>query len=497
MAPRMNTRTSILRHSEIVLALRYAAPALAALAFGACHEPNEPNLNGPSVADYSTITTLAQVQNLATGVLRGDRPDQEQAITAGEIMGRDLLNLTPSEDRWETELLGPGIDPSGFLGFFVFDYATVRLANIGLHGVSAAPATLLSAKAKAGTLGYLRTIKALEYLRVVETHDTAGAPINVDTNPLAPTPPSLNCKHDVLLYIGALLDSAAANLAADTANGGVFPFALPPDFAGFDTPAGFLQFNRALAAKADVYLAFRNYAATAAIDATALNAANTSLAQSFMVQDATQLDLGPAHDYSTNSGDATNGLFDGGPTTTTFYANARVRAEADAGDQRIARKLIPLGTSASEAGETSSDVYALYSGPSSPVKIITNKELLLLHAEVNWGLGNYATALAEADSIRRNDGGLTTDTTTAAAPGVLNRILYEKRYSLLFQSADRWIDARLFGKLNGANPPAGIGTERAGSSPGFTGSPLLNMIIPQPERDARGGNLTQACASGP
>jgi hypothetical protein len=51
----------------------YIALALGALAIGGCSLPNDPNLNAPNVSEYSTITNLAQVQALATGVLRGDR----------------------------------------------------------------------------------------------------------------------------------------------------------------------------------------------------------------------------------------------------------------------------------------------------------------------------------------------------------------------------------------------------------------------------------------
>jgi starch-binding outer membrane protein, SusD/RagB family len=95
--------------------------------------------------------------------------------------------------------------------------------------------------------------------------------------------------------------------------------------------------------------------------------------------------------------------------------------------------------------------------------------------------------LAEADFIRRNAGGLLTDTTTASAAGVLNRILYEKRYSLLWQSGDHWIDARLFGKDYGSPPPAGLGTV-------FGKPPQWNFPIPANEQLARSNNLTkEAC----
>jgi hypothetical protein len=467
---------------------RYLALALGALAVGGCNLPNDPNLNAPNVSEYSTITNLAQVQAVATGVLRGDRIVGEQEIYFGEIVGRDAFILTASEFRYETELLGPAIDPGGFIGARMWPYGTIRLANIGAHGVSAsalAPVGPLDAAGKAGTLGYLQTLKALEYLRIVEMRDTAGAAINVDIDPLGPLAP-LSCKHDVLNYIAALLDSGATNLTAAGTSG--FPFVMPAGFAGFDAPASFRTFNRGLAAKVQVYLAFRNYAAGSGADAAALAAAQTALSASFM--DTTKsLDLGPAHTYSTSTGDATNTLFDTDTSGTTYRANPRVRSEADATDDRVARKTA-VSSALTVAGETSNLVFTLYLTPTTPTKILTNKELILLQAEVNWGLGQNIPALALARFIRRTDGSLLADTTTVTnSASVLNRILYEKRYSLLWQSADRFLDARQFGKLNGSNPPAGVGQER-----GY--NPLYNWPLPQNEQNARNGVLTKQCTSG-
>jgi hypothetical protein len=463
---------------------RYLALALGVLVVGGCSLPNDPNLNGPSVTDYSTIANLAQVQTLTTGVLRGDRIVSEQETYFGEIVGRDAFILTASEFRYETELLGPAIDPGGFIGARMWPYGTIRLANIGFHGVSAAPASVLNAADKASTLGYLQTQKALEYLRVVEMRDTAGAAINVDIDPIGPLAP-LSCKHDVLNYIAALLDSGATNLAA---GGSTFPFSLPAGFAGFDAPASYRPFNRGLAAKVQVYLAFRNYAAGSGTDAAALAAAQTALNASFM--DTTRsLDLGPSHTYSTSTGDATNTLFDTDTSGTTYRANPRVRSEADANDDRVARKTA-VSSTVTVAGETSNLVFTLYLTPTTSTKILANKELILLQAEVNWGLGQNIPALALADFIRRTDGKLLTDTTTVTnSASVLNRILYEKRYSLLWQSADRFLDARQFGKLNGSNPPAGVGIER-------TYPPLYNWPLPQNEQNARNGVLTKQCTSG-
>ena len=469
----------------------YMALALGALMFVACNLPNDPNLNNPSASDYSVITDLPHLQALVTGVVRGDRVQNENEIIYGETMGRDAMRLTGSEPRFVTELLGPSsIDASDFLGGALWPYATVRLANIGLHGIAGAPATLLNAQDKPATLGVVQTMKALLELRVIESHDTTGAPIDVDIDPIGPLAP-LRCRNDVLANVAAVLDTAATNLAA---GGTTFPFALPPSFAGFDTPATFLQFNRGLAAKVDVYLAFRGYAPlgpiVGTIDATYLNAAQAALTGSFMVADKTKLDLGPAHSYSSSTGDAQNGLWDQGLAKTAFRANPRVVTDAKAGDLRVGRKIDSSFATIGVAGYSSKYVFTLYPDPTTFTPILTNKELLLLQAEVNWGKGVYATALAEANFIATNDGGLAADT-SLAPDSVLNSILYEKRYSLLWQSGSRWLDARLFGRLNSNPPPAGVGAEQEPAP----GQPYRNFPIPFNEAAARNNDLSkQACA---
>jgi hypothetical protein len=455
------------------------------LALGACKDATRPDLNNPSVTDFSTIKDVSQVKALMIGVLNADRGQVGNWIQYGEAIGRDGYRLTGSEPRTVTELLGSHIDPSDFLGAALWPYAGIRLANIGIGGVTNAPATVLTPEEQQATLGYLRTMKAQMYLRIVESHDTAGAPLNVDI-PATDPPAPLSCANDVKNYIVALLDSAATNLSA---GGSSFPFELPPGFknSDFDTPATFLKYNRALAAKTDIYIGFRNYAASGTIDQSALTAALDALTGSFLVQDAAKLNNGPAHDYSTNSGDATNPLFEN-PTSTNYRASTRVVAEADPGDHRVATKII-TSTPLSQSDITSQFVYVVYSGPTSQIKIITNKELLLMKAEVLWGQGGHDTeALDLSNFIRVNDGQLTAKGTLSHAD-LLDEILKQKRYSLLWESADHWIDSRMFGKLNGSEPPIGVGKER-----GF--DPIQNFPLPFNETSARAGDVSQTCTSG-
>ena len=64
--------------------LRLMALALGALSVAACSDTNRPDLNNPSVSDFSKITTRSQVSAIAVGVISADRTRNEFAIQAGE-----------------------------------------------------------------------------------------------------------------------------------------------------------------------------------------------------------------------------------------------------------------------------------------------------------------------------------------------------------------------------------------------------------------------------
>jgi len=272
-------------------------------------EPEQPERE----RDYSVITDLPHLQALVTGVVRGDRVQNENEIIYGETMGRDGMRLTGSEPRFVTELLGPSsIDPSDFLGgraVAVRDRAARHTSACHVNSPAKRRPACSTPRTKPATRASSRPSRP---------DHAAGHPSrttrpvhrsDVDVDPTGPLA-ALRCKNDVLAYVAALLDSAATNLAA---GGGTFPVVLPPGFAGFDTPAKVPPVHRGLAAKVDVYLAFRGYAplgpVVSTIDATYLNSAQAALTGSFMVADASKLDLGPAHTYSSSTGDAQNGLW--------------------------------------------------------------------------------------------------------------------------------------------------------------------------------------------
>jgi hypothetical protein len=81
------------------------------------------------------------------------------------------------------------------------------------------------------------------------------------------------------------------------------------------------------------------------------------------------------------------------------------------------------------------------------VAIIRNEELILLRAEANLGSSNLAQAVIDINFIRANSGGLPVYTGAVTAPALLDELLYNKRYSLLWEGGHSWIDHRHYGKL--------------------------------------------------
>jgi hypothetical protein len=440
-------------------ALHLSRAAMLAVLVQGCKDTLVPDLNNPSLEGVVTNPTRAQIQTMARGVLDGNRTAQGGYIRDFEILGRDAYNLDAADPRWVTEML-IDLDPGGFGARGWADrYRNIKGANVLIQGVATAGA--LTTTEKNATVGFAETFKALDLLAVAEARDTAGvvADAGASTADLAP----ILCRDAALARISILLDSGKNNLLA---GGTAFPFPMPGGFAGFDTPASFLKFNRGIKARTEIYRA--KTASSHYTDAL------VALGESF-VDTTKSLDLGVYHLYSLASGDQANPLFQD-TATTNFRAHPSVRTDAEAGDLRVASKTA-IGSAKTYQGLTSNIVFTLYDSPTAPIPILRNEELILLRAQANIGLSNLAAASADINTIRVKSGGLAPKVyaTTAAA---LDELLKQKRYSLLWESGSRWIDARLYGKL--ATLPLDLPTFKV----------VPNFPFPQAERLARGGNAT-------
>src|SRR2546423_10129539 len=424
-------------------------PAVALLGVG-CSDPFIPDYNNPQLP--TVIPSKDQLQNQVTGLVAGDREQHAFTILVLETMGRDAYRIDGADPRYIQMPLGQ-FSPGAFLVDFTWNstYRTILGAQRLVQGVEGSPA--VTAQEKAASQGFAQTIQALEYIKAIETRDSLGVPIASGTGSIDP----IRCKPAVLTYTSALLDSGATNLAA---GGSTFPFTLPGGFAGFTTPATFLQFNRALAAKVHIYRGFASYkTAGNPVDAAELNAALTALDASFYSPTPANFRVGGYHTFSTASGDLQNFDFNRG----VYRGDPKVLNEAEAGDLRLSKieqkpayALALPGTPPSAASDI---IFLNISGPLTPSPIIIDEELVLMRAEALWGLNRDAEALVLINLVRQNSGGLPAKT-LASFPtrlDILREILKQKRYSLLFESGDRLVDYRMVGLYSemgmDLNPP--------------------------------------------
>ncbi len=455
-----------------ILTSRALALVGALFVFSACKDSEIPNYNNPVIP--VTIPSSAALQSQVSGIAAGDRENHAFQILILETMGRDAYRIDGADPRYINNPLGQ-FNPSAFVTNFLWTshYRTVRSANelvAGLGGSGFSPADI------AGARGYAQTMKALQYMRLIEMRDTIGVPIALGQGALDP----IRCKPAVLAYTAALLDSAQTDLAAAGAS---FPFVLPGGFrsnGAFDTPAGFIKFNRGLKGKNDVYRGFANFAKSGAIDAAALNAAITAIDASY-ANVAGNFRDGVYHIYSTASGDLTNQNFD----ASVHRANPKVVSEAEAGDLRLAKVRKDPSANISTEGVSSDYLFTIFSGPTTPIPLLINEELLLAKAEALWGLNRDAEALAIVNAVRTRSGGFTVPKVAAnfaTRLDLLREILKQKRYSLLFESPSRAVDYRMFGLWTE------LGPERTTTNFG-------PMVVPLPEAEANARNNTLTCTA--
>jgi starch-binding outer membrane protein, SusD/RagB family len=424
------------------------ALSLAAVSLSACSQDTLEltNPNTPTVAGASTDPQALQL--LATGLLRQNRNGRAGYITETGRFGREAYVYTPQEARNTSNYLvgisGQNrLDPAGFaVGSWTGPYGNLRDV---FNFKNTIEASSLSAEQKRAGLGFAKTIEAIELLTVIATRDTIGAVVQINQNATDLAP--FVSRDSTYRYILATLDDAAADL---TAGGAAFPFNLHSGYAGFNTPANFLRFNRAIAARAGAYHA------TVGGGAAAWTRARQALDASFINVNATTAaayNVGVYHPYAA-APDITNPL--AAATNTDLYAHMSIETDVPlkADGTRDNRYLAKIGTrptrnAPSGFGVPSSLGFQVYPAINTPIPIIRNEELILLRAEILLATGDKPGAIAMINNIRQNSGGLAPTTLTAASSDAdfITEILVQKRYSLLLEG-HRWVDMRRYGRLN-------------------------------------------------
>jgi len=447
--------------------LAAVAAALGALFLGsACSSFFDvPNTNQPNLEDLLQNPTRTKLAGAATGLFAGARTDIQGLIWRVGSLGREGINLSGNnqpdylEPYFLSSLVGSGFGGALWGG----RYTHIRNINIYLAALAKVGTGEVSDPEKAASRAVANTLKALAFMYVIETRDSLGAPVDVDLPITAPLGLFVN-RDSVYRYITGLLDSAQADLGRAVAT--PFPFPIPSGFGSFNTPGTFVAVNRALAAKAQVLRATASGCGT-----PCYTAALTALSGSFITNSSADFATGAYFNFSAGSNDVTNDLSD--PLgSVNFYAHPSEIADAQlqiggAKDQRVLDK-IAAATDTQLVGGISeipgTDKFTMYftggvADQNHSIPIIRDEELVLLRAEANWFAGSKVQALADIDSVRVKAGKLAPTTLTIASPDAdfVTELMYDRRYSLMWEQGTRWIDARRFNRMGDlpATPPTG------------------------------------------
>ncbi|HEX3235897.1 MAG TPA: RagB/SusD family nutrient uptake outer membrane protein [Gemmatimonadales bacterium] len=390
--------------------------------------PNTPNIIGEN-------PTRSEVVATAEGILIATRADVADWALDGGILGREAYRFDGSDPGFTNELMQGPLDPGSppFGGdHWAEEYAAIRTANDLLAVIGTASA--LTAEEQSAIRGFAHTLQAYNFIIVLDAHSQDSIPFEVGTSVTA-APAPFRTNADAWANVISLLDGALPELDA---GGAAFPFPLPSGFSGFDTPSTFRQFNRALRARVAVYRG--DFAG-----------ALTALTQSFL-DPAGALDEGVYMDFSAGPGDFANPLAISPQLGENFgHPSLRTGAQLQPGgelDQRFLNKLVSRAPRSLGTPQllTSDLGWIRYPNPNAPIPLIKNEELVLLHAEASIGLGDLTTANTDINLIRTTSGGLLPAPAFTSAEQAITELLYNKRYSLMYEGGHSWIDYRRYGR---------------------------------------------------
>jgi starch-binding outer membrane protein, SusD/RagB family len=397
---------------------------------GACsfdiENPNTPDVIG---ADPSR----SEVAATASGILIATRADVADWALDGGIYGREAYRFDQSDPRFTAELMHGPLDPGSraFGGdHWAEEFAAIRTANDLLAVINTASA--LTDAEKAATSGFAHTMQAYDFLIVLDSHSEDSIPVDVGTDVNGEPAPFVS-NAEAYAHVIGLLDGAVTELQA---GGSAFPFTLPSGFTGFNTPASFVMFNRALRARVAVYRG--DFAG-----------ALTALSESF-ISAGSDLSLGVYMDFGAGTGDFPNPLnLDPVSGENVAHPSLAPGAQLQPGGQpdlRFTSKVTTLPNTRTADNLATNLGWIRYTSPSSPIPLIKREELILLRAEANIGLNNLAGAVVDLDSVRTISGGLAPYAGPVDQPSLITELLYNKRYSLLYEGGHSWIDYRRYGR---------------------------------------------------
>ena len=443
--------------SGVTMKGRALALAAGTLLLAACNADKltVPNRNSPIPGNIDVPTSV----NLqVSGILYQARANHLSRVQDFMIFGREGFYYFPTDNRYTTGYLEPSAggglnNASAFgrgSGLWSGGYRQRRNIHTLLRTIEGA-ATISDAQ-KAGIRGFANTMAALEMHYLLQSRDSLGAVIEIfdDVTLIAP----FVGRDSAYRWISGTLDAAAADL--QTAGSTPFSFAgsLHAGLAGFNTPATFLEFNRAIAARVFAYRA--SIGECAGCYDEALDALDASFLDD--APSAAAMNEGVYHVFSATAGDQTNSMSRDANADNVAHPSITTDAERkadDTPDNRYAAKIVtipmrqPAGSDPASIGISTTIGFFVYPTKTTNMPIVRGEELLLLRAEARWFTGDKAGAIADIDWIRVNVGGLPASALTTASSDAdfVTELLEQRRMSLLLEG-HRWPDHRRFGRLD-------------------------------------------------
>ncbi|MGK7371577.1 MAG: RagB/SusD family nutrient uptake outer membrane protein [Candidatus Halalkalibacterium sp. M3_1C_030] len=397
---------------------------------------DRPDPNNTELGTVINNPARSEVNTLVTGTESGLRTDLRIYHINTGMIGREMYRFLAAEPRNTGDLLGKGnseLDAGSFYTTrpWAAFYTNIRNANILIQSVNTIQGDALSDAEKNGVFGFANTIKGYQYLMALTMQNENGIRLQNETDIQQAGP--LLSKEDAYAQIATLLDDAASDLQNA---GSAFSFSLSSGFDGFNTPAGFLQFNRALRARVAAYRG--NF-----------DAVLSALDDSFIDENA-DLGLGVYHVYSTATNDQLNPVFadPNAGSGDSWVAHPSWVTDAESGDQRVDNKVVLRDEEASLDGLSSNYGLFVYQSQAAPFPIIRNAELILLRAEALAQRNNAGDLDASEDDINviRNAAGLSNYSGPLTQNALIDEMLRQRRYELFFEG-HRWIDMRRYDRL--------------------------------------------------
>ena len=380
-------------------------PIITVLFWVGCEELDITDPNNPS-AETSTV------QSLVTGAEAYLRVDIGVYLRDLLVVGREAYYFENADPRYTGELMRGPIDPGGFLCNrpWATNYKVIQNC------------LLLAESGDDGASGVGKTFHAYALMRVLSLTAENGARLNYDGD----IDVALSSEAEVWTAIEGLLDGGYSDLNSASS----FSFTLSSGFDGFDTPATFAQFNRALRARVAVH---QSDWATA----------STALSNSFLDVSG-NFNNGVYHVFSSGANDQDNEMYEASDAEVVkLRVHPSYATDAEAGDTRYFDQVEDAGSTADYDDLNSSLMPDIWEDLYSPIPIIRNEELILLLAEVDIA-GGTTGGLAEINIVRAAHG------LADATSGGLDQLLYEKQFSLLFEG-QRLQDMRHYDMLDELN----------------------------------------------